>query len=212
MGLFSIVCHSATYKGEIKMKKVLREDQEKMIQELKGFMKEELALERDGKPFKKSILCQAPCGFGKSVNEYCYRARRQESLQPGEKSARLEENRFFDFPRLERISRAKSKGARTVFNIQVSGHPSYFANGKLVHNCHLVSHKEEGGYRTLLNELKAINPALRVIGLTATPYRLGHGLITDKPALFDDLIEPVTIEELVYKGYLSVLRSKVTSL
>ena len=49
------------------MKKVLREDQEKMIQELKGFMKEELALERDGKPFKKSILCQAPCGFGKSV-------------------------------------------------------------------------------------------------------------------------------------------------
>ena len=80
----------------------------------------------------------------------------------------------------------------------------------IIDECHLVSHKDEGGYRTLLSQLKAINPALRVIGLTATPYRLGHGLITDKPALFDDLIEPVTIEELVYKGYLSVLRSKVT--
>lgn len=80
----------------------------------------------------------------------------------------------------------------------------------LIDECHLVSHKDEGGYRTLLNDLSAINPAIRVIGLTATPYRLGHGLITDKPALFDDLIEPVSIEELIHGGYLSVLRSKVT--
>ena len=80
----------------------------------------------------------------------------------------------------------------------------------IIDECHLVSHKDEGGYRTFLAELKTINPAMRVVGLTATPYRLGHGVITDKPALFDDLIEPVTIEELVYKGYLSTLRSKVT--
>jgi DNA repair protein RadD len=81
----------------------------------------------------------------------------------------------------------------------------------IVDECHLVSHKDEGGYRTLLNDLQAINPNLRVVGLTATPYRLGHGLITDKPALFDSLIEPVSIEELVYKKYLATLRSKVTS-
>ena len=80
----------------------------------------------------------------------------------------------------------------------------------LIDECHLVRHKDEGGYRTLLNDISAINPAIRVIGLTATPYRLGHGLITDKPALFDDLIEPVSIEELIHGGYLSVLRSKVT--
>lgn len=81
----------------------------------------------------------------------------------------------------------------------------------LIDECHLVNHKEEGGYRTLLAELKAINPAMRVVGLTATPYRLGHGLITDKPALFDDLIEPVSIEELIRKGHLSKLRSKLTT-
>ena len=80
----------------------------------------------------------------------------------------------------------------------------------LIDECHLVSHKDEGGYRKLLSELKAINPALRVIGLTATPFRLGHGLITDKPALFDALIEPVSIEELIYKGHLAPLRSKLT--
>lgn len=81
----------------------------------------------------------------------------------------------------------------------------------LIDECHLVNHKDEGGYRKLLGELKAINPHLRVIGLTATPYRLGHGLITDKPAIFDDLIEPVSIEELVHKGHLSKLRSKLTT-
>ena len=80
----------------------------------------------------------------------------------------------------------------------------------IVDECHLISHKDEGGYRTLLSELLIINPDMRVIGLTATPYRLGHGLITDKPAIFDALIEPVRIEELIYKGFLSTLRSKIT--
>jgi DNA repair protein RadD len=80
----------------------------------------------------------------------------------------------------------------------------------IIDECHLVNHKDEGGYRKLLGELKAINPALRVVGLTATPFRLGHGLITDKPAMFDDLLTPVSIDELIFKGYLSTLRSKVT--
>lgn len=80
----------------------------------------------------------------------------------------------------------------------------------IIDECHLVSHKDEGGYRKLINELTLINPVMRVIGLSATPYRLGHGLITDKPALFDALIEPVSIEELIYKGHLAPLRSKIT--
>lgn len=81
----------------------------------------------------------------------------------------------------------------------------------IIDECHLVNHRDEGGYREFLGDLQAINPAMRIVGLTATPYRLGHGLITDKPALFDALIEPVSIEELIYKGYLATLRSKVTN-
>jgi len=80
----------------------------------------------------------------------------------------------------------------------------------LIDECHLVNHKDEGGYRKLLAELKDINPHLRVIGLTASPYRLGHGLITDKPAMFDAIIEPTSIEELISKGHLATLRSKAT--
>lgn len=81
----------------------------------------------------------------------------------------------------------------------------------IIDECHLVSHKDEGSYRKLIAALTAINPALRIVGLTATPFRLGHGLITDKPALFDALVEPVTIQELIFKGHLSILRSKATA-
>jgi DNA repair protein RadD len=80
----------------------------------------------------------------------------------------------------------------------------------IIDECHLVSHKAEGTYRSFLKRLQEVNPNLRVIGLTATPFRMGHGLITDAPALFDDLIEPITIEELQRQGYLADLRSKVT--
>lgn len=80
----------------------------------------------------------------------------------------------------------------------------------IVDECHLINHKAEGGYRQLIGELRNINLKLRVIGLTATPYRLGHGLITDQPAIFTDLIKPVSIEELIARGFLAPLRSKHT--
>lgn len=80
----------------------------------------------------------------------------------------------------------------------------------IIDECHLVSHEDEGGYRDLLNELTNINPRLRIVGLTASPWRLGHGLITEKPAIFDDLIEPVSVEELIARGFLANLRSKNT--
>lgn len=80
----------------------------------------------------------------------------------------------------------------------------------IIDECHLVSHKDQGGYRDLLAKLRVYNPSMRIVGLTATPYRLGHGLITDEPAIFSDLIEPVSIEELVYNGFLSKLTSKAT--
>jgi DNA repair protein RadD len=81
----------------------------------------------------------------------------------------------------------------------------------IIDEAHLVSHKDEGSYRTLLSDIYRTNPNVRVIGLTASPYRLGHGYITDKPAIFDALIEPVSIEELIHKGFLSTLRSKLTT-
>lgn len=86
-----------------------------------------------------------------------------------------------------------------------------FIDVVLIDECHLISHKDEGSYRKVINYLFLKNPQLKVIGLTATPYRLGHGLIIDKPALFDYIVEPVSIDELIYKKFLSPLKSKLTS-
>ena len=97
-----------------------------------------------------------------------------------------------------------------IQSVRSKGDQIGYVNLVIIDEAHTVSHKDTGGYRTLLNKLTEINPDLRVVGLTASPYRLGHGMITEKPAIFDDLIEPVTIEELVANKYLSTLRSKVT--
>lgn len=134
----------------------------------------------------------------------------KQSRQRREENAGQEERPISCGPRVARVSRIKRESPVLVFNLQVSGHPSYFANGIAAHNCHLVAHKDEGGYRTLLADLSVINSNLRIVGLTASPYRLGHGYITDDPAIFDALIEPVSLEELIHKNYLSILRSKIT--
>jgi len=81
----------------------------------------------------------------------------------------------------------------------------------VIDEAHLVSHKDTGMYRSFLDALTQINPRLRVVGLTATPFRLGHGLITDPPAIFSPpLIKPASLTELIAKGYLAPLWSKAT--
>lgn len=81
----------------------------------------------------------------------------------------------------------------------------------IIDEAQTVNNKEQGNYRKLIAELTEINPALRVVGLSATPYRLGQGKLTDgDEVLFDDLIEPVTVAELVSRGFLATLRSKCT--
>lgn len=81
----------------------------------------------------------------------------------------------------------------------------------IVDEAHLINHSETGSYRHIIAELTQVNPKLTVIGLTATPYRLGHGMITEKPALFSEpLINTIGIEDLQKEGHLAYLRSKMT--
>jgi DNA repair protein RadD len=81
----------------------------------------------------------------------------------------------------------------------------------IVDECHLISHKQMGAYRKLIDILQSKNKKLVVIGLTATPFRLGHGYIHHgADTVFDHLIEPVSFTDLVAKGYLAPLRSKST--
>ena len=81
----------------------------------------------------------------------------------------------------------------------------------LIDEVHMCSTNDEGMYRKLIADLLAINPNMRIVGFSASPYRLGHGMINEgESAIFKDILEPVSIEELVYKGHLVPLRSKIT--
>lgn len=85
----------------------------------------------------------------------------------------------------------------------------------LIDEVHLVSPNDETLYQTFLQGLYSINPNLKVIGFTATPWRLGHGLITDpvitpsgeeKPSLFSDFCFDITgiepFNRLIAEGFL----------
>ena len=80
-----------------------------------------------------------------------------------------------------------------------------FWNVILVDEAHLINSDDEGMYRTFLK-----NAARRVIGFTATPYRMKQGYLTDGEGLFDGLISEVSVLDLQNMGYLAKLRSKGT--
>lgn len=68
----------------------------------------------------------------------------------------------------------------------------------LIDECHLLPHRNEGMYRTFLSEQMKINPKIVIGGLSATPYRLKDGLLTEGDgALFDDICYEATIKELI---------------
>lgn len=84
----------------------------------------------------------------------------------------------------------------------------------LIDECHLLSPNDATMYQRVIQGLKGINPHLKVIGFTATPYRLGHGMLTDQGGLFTDICFDLTTLEafnwLLEQGYLSRLVPKRT--
>lgn len=75
----------------------------------------------------------------------------------------------------------------------------------LVDEAHLISPKEDTEYQTVITKLRAKNSNMKVIGLTATPYRLGSGLISDGPIFTDicyNLCGFKEFNDLIKQGYL----------
>ncbi|WP_066018507.1 DEAD/DEAH box helicase [Endozoicomonas atrinae] len=80
----------------------------------------------------------------------------------------------------------------------------------LIDECHLLSSESsESMYVRLINALRYINPALKIVGFTATPYRMKQGLLTEgKNPLFNEIVYETDIQLLIDDGFLSPLRSK----
>ena len=120
------------------------------------------------------------------------RVGRWQSLLTGEAGARFEEDRVLHFPRVVNISRVQPGRFEAVFNLHIDGHPSYFAEGKLVHNCHAT--------RKQTVDFIKNNSEIKVIGLTATPFTKGLGNI------YKNVVSTVTTQQLVEDKILVPLR------
>lgn len=83
----------------------------------------------------------------------------------------------------------------------------------LIDEAHLIPRASDTMYRRFLDTLSRINPKLKVIGFTATPYRLDSGLLHEgEDRMFTDIAYEVSIRDLIDQGYLCPLISKATEL
>ena len=78
----------------------------------------------------------------------------------------------------------------------------------IVDEAHLIPRDGDGMYRTFLADAAKINPRVRVIGLTATPYRLDSGMICAPDGILNEVCYEVGIKELIRDGYLCTPISK----
>jgi len=78
----------------------------------------------------------------------------------------------------------------------------------MVDECHLIPPDGEGRYRTFLAEAQEVNPNLRLVGLTATPYRMSSGMICAPENLLNHVCYEAGVREMMAQGYLSHLKSK----
>ncbi|WFM70681.1 DEAD/DEAH box helicase [Halomonas sp. CKK8] len=83
----------------------------------------------------------------------------------------------------------------------------------VVDECHRVSPAEDSSYRQVIDRLRAANPRLKILGLTATPYRLGQGFIYHRhhhgmvrgeaESFFQDCVFEQPLRLMVKQGYLA---------
>lgn len=82
-----------------------------------------------------------------------------------------------------------------------------------VDECHLLGPKDDSMYQKVIKLLKEVNPFLKVIGLSATPFRMKMGYITEGN-VFTDICYDITgyeaFNRLIAEGYISPLIPKRT--
>jgi superfamily II DNA or RNA helicase len=131
-------------------------------------------------------------GLSESGGNAVYRGGRVKSFNAGEKTPRHQENQLFGFKRVESVEVEQQGSDEIVYNLRVSGHPSYFANGFLVHNCH-------SRYATM-DKIIARWGNVPMVGLSATPWSKGLG------KSWEHLVVGTTTGELIDLGFLVPFR------
>ena len=106
----------------------------------------------------------------------------------------------------------KKKAQITVAGIQsIHKLPAKFGQTDIciIDEAHLVPRKSDTMYRRFLDALLAHNPKMKVIGLTATHYRMDSGLLTDgEGRIFTDIAYEADVGDLIKDGWLCPLVAK----
>ncbi len=78
----------------------------------------------------------------------------------------------------------------------------------IVDEAHLISDLEESMYGQFLSAMKA-NEGLRIVGLTATPFRTGAGPICGPERIFQRVVFEAKTAQLIAEGFLCPITNKV---
>lgn len=89
-------------------------------------------------------------------------------------------------------------------------HPALFGHRDIafVDEAHLISGNETSQYQSFFATIKLINPNLKIIGMSATLYRMGMGHITENGIFTDIVYDKTNLEgfnQLVAEGYIAPL-------
>jgi len=84
----------------------------------------------------------------------------------------------------------------------------------VIDECHRVADSSDTQYQEVIRKLRAANPDIRILGLTATPYRLGLGWIyerapngeikSDRPRFFKQCVYELPLSYMVKNRYLTI--------
>ncbi|MCE9681941.1 DEAD/DEAH box helicase [Halomonas alkalisoli] len=102
---------------------------------------------------------------------------------------------------------------RNLDRFAAGDHPRGAFTLLVIDECHRVSADEDASYRRVIDRLRQHNPSLKILGLTATPYRLGQGFIYhrhhhgmvrgDDGCFFRDCVFEQPLRLMVKQGYLA---------
>lgn len=113
------------------------------------------------------------------------------------------------------IGRRDAHARIPFLGIQSAYNKSHLIGGldlALVDEAHLISPNGTSRYAKFFEAQRKLVRDQRILGFTATPYRMDSGLLAGgKGSLFDDVIYEVSVLDLIEQGHLSPLRSKNSS-
>jgi len=193
---------------------------------------QQTALEKTMESFRSGnnfTLLQAPTGYGKTVlfsslikqsieahNIKCLVLAHQKELV-----AQAKDKLLAVAPELEphigvfcaSLDSDKQQGQITVASVQSLSNASELEayNLVIIDEVHrLPDLSKDSQYKGIIERLLRQNGRLRVLGVTATPYRLKDGLIYgQEDSWFHELCYSTTLEEMIDAGYLCEYRYKV---